>query len=250
MKVIVGLGNPGREYENTRHNAGFRLIDLLATAYGAELKSSKSMQCDYVKVLKPEEIVLVKPATYMNLSGQAVRAVLDWFKIKAGPGVLLVVHDDVALDLGRLRLQSARGAGGQHGVESIIEHLSGSKDFDRLKIGVGPDPGGAVRGNYLLSHFRLEEKAVFESVLEDSTKAVKVWLKSGVGEAANRFNSIDRGTSLRPKPPETPKPPKPPTPPPSVGPAQKSEKPAEFADNIDDQKDTNEDVSGNDKGLS
>jgi len=231
MKVIVGLGNPGREYENTRHNAGFRLIDLLATAYGAELKSSKSMQCDYVKVLKPEEIVLVKPMTYMNLSGQAVRAVLDWFKIKPGPTVLLVVHDDVALELGRLRLQSARGAGGQHGVESIIEHLSGSKDFDRLKIGVGPDPGGAVRGNYLLSRFREEERPVFENVLEDSTKAVKVWLKSGVGEAANRFNSIDRGLVLRPKPPAPPMAPEPPKPP------RADESPEKTDDKADDKTD-------------
>ncbi|MBS2009593.1 MAG: aminoacyl-tRNA hydrolase [Cyanobacteria bacterium SZAS TMP-1] len=206
MKVIVGLGNPGLEYENTRHNAGFRLIDMLATAYGAELKSSKGLHSVVAKISATgqsggssrvaEDILLVKPMTYMNLSGQAVQAVLRWYKVQAAPGVLLVAHDDVAIDLGRLRVQTCRGAGGQHGVESIIEHLSGSNRFDRLKIGVGPDPGGAVRGNYLLSKFREEERAIFERVLEDSLLAVKVWLKSGALEAANRFNSVDHSVSV------------------------------------------------------
>ncbi|MBU6453853.1 MAG: aminoacyl-tRNA hydrolase [Cyanobacteria bacterium REEB67] len=226
MKVVVGLGNPGREYEDTRHNAGFRLVDQLATAFGAELKETKSLHCLIAKTtvsLNPglfaatpgkaagvathpvnrqatEEIVLlVKPTTYMNLSGRAVRAVLDWYKIDLGnvrngqveKNALLIVHDDVSLNLGRIRCQAGRGAGGQHGVESIIEHLSGSKSFERLKLGVGPDPGGAVRGDYLLSKFRPEERIVFERVLEGSLQAVKMWLCCGTEPVANEFNGID-----------------------------------------------------------
>jgi PTH1 family peptidyl-tRNA hydrolase len=115
MKVIVGLGNPGREYENTRHNAGFRLIDRLATAFGAELKVNRALACQIAKVSAApggvaEELLLVKPTTFMNLSGQAVRAVLQWYKIKPAPHILLVVHDDVSLNLGRIRFQSDRGA--------------------------------------------------------------------------------------------------------------------------------------------
>jgi PTH1 family peptidyl-tRNA hydrolase len=222
MKVIVGLGNPGREYEDTRHNAGFRLVDQLATAFGAELKETKSLHGFIAKAtvsLSPglfppltsgpagkmpssrspleETILLVKPTTYMNLSGRAVRAVLDWYKIdpsgdkNSKASSLLIVHDDVSLNLGRIRCQAGRGAGGQHGVESIIESLSGSKNFERLKIGVGPDPGGAVRGDYLLSKFRPEEKIIFEKVLEGSLQAVKMWLCCGTEQVANIYNGID-----------------------------------------------------------
>jgi len=199
MKVIVGLGNPGQEYEKTRHNAGFCLIDRLATAFGAELKNDRALACHLAKVGRDSApVVLVKPTTYMNLSGQAVRAVLRWYKVEPAPGILLVVHDDVSLNLGRLRMQSGRGAGGQHGVESIIECLSGSKQFDRLKIGVGPDPGGDVRGDYLLKPFRPDERPVFEKVLEESSQAVKLWLKAGSAETANRFNSIDLSNLLQP----------------------------------------------------
>jgi peptidyl-tRNA hydrolase, PTH1 family len=226
MKVIVGLGNPGREYEDTRHNAGFRLVDQLATAFGADLKETKSLHCLIAKTtvsLSPsqfagapvkmavdtrhpvnrrtieETVLLVKPTTYMNLSGRAVRAVLDWYKLDLGnvkngqveKDALMIVHDDVSLNLGRIRCQAGRGAGGQHGVESIIEHLSGSKSFERLKLGVGPDPGGAVRGDYLLSKFRPEEKVIFEKVLEGSQQAVKMWLCCGTEQVANVFNGID-----------------------------------------------------------
>ena len=210
MKVIVGLGNPGREYEETRHNAGFRLLDRMAEAMNIELKETKSLSsivgksgttASFQGASISDTVLLVKPTTYMNLSGQAVRAVLHWYKIDLlenrprDKHALMIIHDDVSLNLGRIRFQSGRGAGGQHGVESIIEQLGGSKSFERLKIGVGPDPGGDVRGQYLLSKFRPDERELFDKVLDHSLGAVKVWFEKGTEHSANVFNGIDYALS-------------------------------------------------------
>lgn len=194
MKIVVGLGNPGAQYEMTRHNVGFRLVEKLAQQLGADFRNSGSMQCDWGRVkLGNIDVVLVKPLTYMNLSGQSVQKVLHWYKvdIKTNSGDLIVVHDDVSLNLGRLRFQKAGGAGGQHGVESIIECLSGNKQFDRLKIGVGPDPGGATRGDYVLSNFPTEQQKVIDEILLQGCEGIKHWLKSDIDKSANRFNALD-----------------------------------------------------------
>ncbi|MBP9089722.1 aminoacyl-tRNA hydrolase [bacterium] len=194
MKIVVGLGNPGAQYEMTRHNVGFRLVEKLAQQLGADFRNSGSMQCDWGRVKFGNiDVVLVKPLTYMNLSGQSVQKVLHWYKvdIKTNSGDLIVVHDDVSLNLGRLRFQKAGGAGGQHGVESIIECLSGNKQFDRLKIGVGPDPGGATRGDYVLSNFPTEQQKVIDEILLQGCEGIKHWLKSDIDKSANRFNALD-----------------------------------------------------------
>jgi PTH1 family peptidyl-tRNA hydrolase len=201
VKIIVGLGNPGARYEMTRHNVGFRLVEKLATQLGADFRNSGSQQCDWARAKVGNfDVVLVKPLTYMNLSGQSVQKVLHWYKvdIKANPGDLIVVHDDVSLNLGRLRFQKAGGAGGQHGVESIIECLSGNKQFDRLKLGVGPDPGGATRGDYVLSTFPPEQQKIVEEILLQGCEGIKHWLKSDIDKSANRFNALD----LSPLPPK------------------------------------------------
>lgn len=206
MKIIVGLGNPGARYEMTRHNVGFRLVEKLATQLGADFRNSGSQQCDWARAKVGNfDVVLVKPLTYMNLSGQSVQKVLHWYKvdIKANPGDLIVVHDDVSLNLGRLRFQKAGGAGGQHGVESIIECLSGNKQFDRLKLGVGPDPGGATRGDYVLSTFPPEQQKIVEEILQQGCEGIKHWLKSDIDKSANRFNALD--LSLLPPKIEEPK---------------------------------------------
>ena len=190
MKVLVGLGNPGSQYEQTRHNAGFRVVDLIATSNGAQFKVDKNLQAAVLKgKFRSHDVVLAKPLTYMNLSGHAVVRILHWFKVQ--PGDLLVIHDDVSLPLGRLRMQKGGGAGGQHGVESIIEQFGGNKNFDRLKVGVGPDPGGDVRGNFVLSPFHGDDVDLFEKIVVKSAEAALSWLQEGMQKSANTFNGID-----------------------------------------------------------
>ncbi len=136
-----------------------------------------------------EELLLVKPLTYMNDSGYAVQAVVSWYKIDLASS--LVIHDDVSLPLGRLRLQHNGGAGGQHGVESIIEHNHGKKIFDRLKIGVGPDPGGDIRADYVLSSVPDKDMELFKTAINKGAEAALYWLNNGVEKAMSQINGID-----------------------------------------------------------
>jgi len=190
LKAIIGLGNPESKYQGTRHNIGFAVIEGLGTESGAEFKDTKKLQAYVAKVsLSGSSVVLVMPTTYMNLSGNSFVAVLNWYKLKSKD--ILVVHDDVSLPLGRIRLQKDGGAGGQHGVESIIECLGGSKAFDRLKVGVGPDPGGERRGDYVLSKFPPSESELLSSSLGLANQAAKLWLEKGINFAANAVNGID-----------------------------------------------------------
>jgi PTH1 family peptidyl-tRNA hydrolase len=196
MKLIVGLGNPGHEYELTRHNAGFQVLDRLSTISGGEWKIAKNLHAAIIKGrLADQDVVLAKPVTYMNLSGGAVVAILQWFKIT--PADLYVVHDDVSLDLGRMRIQSGGSAGGQHGVESTIASLGGNKNFARLKFGVGPDPGGAMRADYVLKKIPEYDRALYEKCIVTAGEAMTCMLVQGVQKAMNTFNGID----LRPPPP-------------------------------------------------
>lgn len=191
MKAVVGLGNPGSEYEKTRHNAGFEVIDRLGTELGASFRRKTSFfGADYEYARVPfgrgEEIVLVKPLTYMNRSGEAVKAVLDWFKIELSD--LVVVHDDVSLPLGKIRIQQKGGAGGNHGIESIIEHLWDKRDFDRVKVGVGPDPGGDARSRFVLSPVAEADRELYEQSLKLAREAVSCLLKRGAVFTANKYN--------------------------------------------------------------
>ncbi|MBK7836900.1 MAG: peptidyl-tRNA hydrolase, family [Cyanobacteriota bacterium erpe_2018_sw_39hr_WHONDRS-SW48-000098_B_bin.30] len=199
LKVIVGLGNPGLEYENTRHNAGFLLLDRLSTAIGAQFRDSKPLRCAYAKLKHDgQDLLLVKPLTYMNLSGESVSACLHFYK--AEPSHLLVIHDDVSLPLGRLRFQVGGGAGGQHGIESIIKCLSGSKSFDRLKIGVGPDPGGARRANYVLGRFSQDDWTILDKVFATSKDGLLSWISRDTAFVANKYNNVNFAPA--PPPPE------------------------------------------------
>lgn len=194
MKLVAGLGNPGSEYENTRHNAGFRAIEILGTEFSAEFRKKshvlRGTNYEYAKLdIGKEETVLLKPMTYMNLSGTAVKAAMDWFKIQIAN--LIVLHDDVSLPLGKIRVQHGSGAGGQHGVESIIENLKGNKAFTRVKIGIGPDPGGHIRHKYVLKPVDEKDRELYEAVLSMSAESVKYIIKYGHGRAANLYNGRD-----------------------------------------------------------
>ncbi len=187
MKLIIGLGNPGFEYELTRHNAGFQVLLELGTISGDNWKLVKNLHAATIKgKIGRHDVILAMPQTYMNLSGNAVLAILQWFKLSSTD--MLVVHDDVSINLGRLRLQKGGGAGGQHGIESIIDVLGGSKDFDRLKVGVGPDPGGEVRAAYVLSRPLEVDRELYRQSILTCRDAVLSWLDKGVEATANHFN--------------------------------------------------------------
>jgi PTH1 family peptidyl-tRNA hydrolase len=203
LNILVGLGNPGSTYDFTRHNIGFRVLDYIGTECNASFKTTTKLQAEIAKVtLADQDVLLVKPTTFMNLSGRAFVAVRQWYKEPLSS--FLVVHDDTSLPLGRIRMQKNGGAGGQHGIESIIESLGGSQQFDRLKFGVGPDPGGDRRADYVLKKFPEEQNALLTSSLELATNAVKDWLKNGTQHAMNSFNGID--LAAPPTAPESSKP--------------------------------------------
>ena len=183
MKTIVGLGNPGREYAATRHNLGFMVVDELARRYGAGERRNR-FHSDLVEVFDAEaKIVLLKPRTYMNLSGSAVREAINWYKTPLDH--LLVVVDDIDLPFGSLRVRARGGSGGHKGLKSIIAELGGDA-FPRLRIGIGRGPGHATR--QVLSRFTSEEERVLPTVLEAAADCVLEWHRHGIISAMNRCN--------------------------------------------------------------
>lgn len=193
LKAIIGLGNPGAQYEGTRHNTGFEVADSLnnlARAGSSSFKLNKRLFAEIAQtMLLTVPVLLAKPVTYMNDSGKAVLAIKNFYKLALKD--FLIIHDDISLPLGKIRLQQAGGAGGQHGVESIIECLGGEKDFNRLKIGIGPDPGGDVRIYYVLQKFSVSELALLNKSIEIAGKAVFCWLRYDIDRAMNEFNGGD-----------------------------------------------------------
>jgi len=186
MKLIVGLGNPGREYEMTRHNLGFMLIDRLNSQAGERRFRSESSAKIVEVVLADQRVLLVKPQTYMNLSGDAVRPLL----VRYGDGEisnLVVASDDVALPLGMIRVRPRGSAGGQKGLKSIIERL-GSQEFARVRLGVKPDHPLSDLSNFVLSPVRNRDREQLAETLERAADAVIVILTEGVERAMARFN--------------------------------------------------------------
>ncbi|BDS06739.1 peptidyl-tRNA hydrolase [Oceaniferula spumae] len=182
IKLVVGLGNPGRKYEDTRHNIGFLVLDQMAAKQGAEMANHLRWRAH---VAKTGGAILIKPQTFMNESGQSVGAALRFYKWQ--PEQVLVVYDDVALPFGSLRFRMAGSAGGHNGIKSIINHL-GSDRFPRLKIGIGSaKPGGMV--GHVLGKFSTDERNDLENTLATAAEAVQFALSEGVEAAANAFNS-------------------------------------------------------------
>ncbi|HTF38437.1 MAG TPA: aminoacyl-tRNA hydrolase [Blastocatellia bacterium] len=186
MKLIVGLGNPGREYEMTRHNLGFMLIDRLFTLGGGRRFRSESSEKVAEVTLAGQRVLLAKPQTYMNLSGDAVRPLLDRYA-EGQPANLLVASDDVALPFGMIRVRARGSAGGQKGLKSIIERL-GTQEFARVRLGVKPDHPLDDLSKFVLSPIRNRDREQLDETLERGVDAVTVILAEGVGRAMARFN--------------------------------------------------------------
>lgn len=183
--LIVGLGNPGREYEKTRHNCGFRAIDLLADSLGCKIDKLK-FQGLYTQVnYHDRKLFLLKPQTYMNLSGRAVVQLSAYFHIP--PERIIVLFDDISMDCGRLRLRADGSAGGHNGIKSIIAEL-GSQSFPRVKIGVGAKPTPEYDlANWVLSTFSATEEKALEPALKNSGLAALAIIDHGIAEASNRY---------------------------------------------------------------
>lgn len=181
MKLIAGLGNVGEKYCFTRHNAGFMVLDKWAVLKGFSFKEERKLKCFLVRY---DDIIFIKPTTFMNLSGEAVRAVMDYYKIDTKD--ILIIFDDISLDLGKIRFRANGSDGGHNGIKSIIQHL-GTKDFDRLKIGIGPQPNIPSEA-YVLQNFTKEQLEQLRNVLNTSVDAVEFYLKNGIEKAQNRYN--------------------------------------------------------------
>lgn len=180
LRLLVGLGNPGREYRETRHNVGFMILDRLAARERAEFRTEKNWQAEFART---GDLLLCKPLTYMNLSGQAVRLLSQFYKIE--PAEMLVILDDLALPLGKLRLRPDGSAGGHNGLKSIIEHL-GTPAIPRLRIGIGSAERDAV--DHVLGRFTLEEKAPLEQSLARALEAIDCTRTQGLAAAMNAYN--------------------------------------------------------------
>lgn len=187
MYIIAGLGNPTREYENTRHNIGFMAIDALADKYKISVMECKHKALIGKGMINGNKVVLVKPLTYMNLSGEAIRSVIDYYKIDEAEE-LIVIYDDISLDVGQLRIRKKGSAGGHNGIKNIIAHL-GHDTFKRIKIGVGEKPKGYDLADYVLGHFSKEELAIMKDSLEKVDGAVCMMLEGRVDQAMNDYNA-------------------------------------------------------------
>ena len=191
MFLIVGLGNPGKEYDNTRHNIGFDAIEKIASKYNIELNRIKFKGIYGEGFIGGEKVILLKPTTYMNLSGESIRAVIDFYKIDKEN--ILVLYDDISLELGRIRIRDKGSAGGHNGIKSIISHL-GTDSFSRIKIGVGQPKGDLV--NYVLGKFSKDEKEVLEETLRAVTDSVEIIINMDTKEAMNKFNGFIPNKSI------------------------------------------------------
>ncbi len=183
--LLIGLGNPGREYARSRHNVGFMLIDRLALRLDAGGMRLQSNALISTTSHLDSRLLLAKPQTYMNLSGQAIQGLAGFYKVALE--YLLVAHDDLDLPFGTIRLRPGGGPGGQKGVASTIEHL-GSRDFARLRIGIGRPPGRQDPADYVLQEFRPRQREHLSAILERAADAALVFVTDGLQAAMNKFN--------------------------------------------------------------
>ena len=186
MFIIAGLGNPTKEYEHTRHNVGFDTIDCIADQYGMSINEKKHKALVGKGMIEGQKVILLKPQTFMNLSGESIRAALDFYKIDE-KDELIVIYDDISLPPGQLRIRKKGSAGGHNGIKNIIAHL-GHDSFMRIKVGVGEKPAGYDLADYVLGRFSKEERAVMEEAFREASEAIEVMIAEGPDAAMNLFN--------------------------------------------------------------
>ncbi|MEW6404852.1 MAG: aminoacyl-tRNA hydrolase [Chloroflexota bacterium] len=185
--LLIGLGNPGREYKDSRHNFGFMLIDRIAVRLDARGMKLQSRALIMSGIYEDRKIILAKPQTYMNLSGQSVQGLLNFYKIPFDN--LLIAHDDLDLPFGTIRVRPGGGPGGQRGMASTIEQL-GTKDFPRLRLGIGRPPGRMDPRNYVLQDFSKEEQKLLSDILDRAADAALTFVTGGLNKAMNQFNGL------------------------------------------------------------
>ncbi len=186
MYVIAGLGNPTKEYDGTRHNVGFEVIDILADKAGTTVLEKKHKALYGRGMIGGEKVVLAKPQTFMNLSGESIRSLADFYKVE--PDHIIVICDDINLSEGRLRIRLKGSAGGHNGLKNIISHL-GTQDFPRVRVGVGEKPRGMDLADYVLGRFPKEQRELMDTAYHDAADAVCMMIEKGADAAMNHFNA-------------------------------------------------------------
>lgn len=186
MYIIAGLGNPDRQYQNTRHNVGFDVIDVIADKYDIAMGERKHKAIIGKGYIAGQKVVLVKPQTYMNLSGESIRDVIDFYKVDE-KSELIVISDDVSLDVGRIRIRKKGSAGGHNGLKNIMKHL-GHDEFIRMRMGVGEKPSGYDLADYVLGHFTQKEREVMAAGIQNAAAAIEIMITQGPEAAMNLYN--------------------------------------------------------------
>jgi PTH1 family peptidyl-tRNA hydrolase len=185
MYIIVGLGNPTDKYQATRHNIGWDAITRISDDYRISLDFKKHKAICGTGYIEGTKVIIAQPVTYMNLSGESVRELVDYYKV--APEEVIVIYDDISLEVGQLRIRKKGSAGGHNGIKSIIRHL-GTDEFPRIKIGVGDKPKDWDLADYVLSRFREEEQPIIREALKDASDACGMIITEGMDAAMNRYN--------------------------------------------------------------
>lgn len=191
MFLIAGLGNPTKTYAGTRHNIGFEVLDCLADRCGISVNAKKYKALYGMGQIEGQKVLLMKPQTFMNLSGEAVSAMASYYKIQ--PQQMIVIYDDINLPTGQLRVRKKGSAGGHNGVKNIIER-TGSSDFMRVRVGIGEKPEGWDLADYVLSKFSKTERPLMEEAIDDAASAVILMIGQGADVAMNRYNAKKKET--------------------------------------------------------
>lgn len=184
MYAIVGLGNPDKKYDKTRHNIGFDVIDELASQMGVQVNTRRHKALCGIGMIGNEKVILVKPQTYMNNSGESVREVMDFYKLDPQQEIIIIA-DDISLDVGKIRIRAKGSAGGHNGLKSIIAH-TGTQNFKRIKVGVGENQGDL--GNHVLGKFGSKERKIVDEAVRNAASAAEVMILENIETAMNKYN--------------------------------------------------------------